>query len=46
MSGSNGAAPFGDQAIIGAAESPRHLRELLDAHREVKPGQDVFGLRM
>jgi hypothetical protein len=57
MSPHAGAGPFytlefledflvGHQAIIGAAKSPRRLRELLNAHRDVKPFQDVFGMRM
>jgi hypothetical protein len=29
-------------SIVGAAESPRRLRELFDAHRDVKPVQNVL----
>src|ERR1017187_217788 len=37
---------FAHRGIIRAAESASRLRELLNAHRDVKPIQDVLGLWM
>jgi DNA-binding transcriptional LysR family regulator len=37
---------FGHQAIIGAVKSARRLRELLNAHCDMKPVQNVLAMRV